>query len=199
VEFLRKGLCSRCRLFQSGPRSVSSFRLDKLDNQYFAKAVEVFAYGLILVLLYMLVYTFFWFHPAIKVKLIRQGSSPSRPETSFVFRLDERQQPQQVDIKITLQCHPTWFMRKVAARVSANNLGILLSWRPAGLLQCRSNSATDGPYYVVSDTALVLHPIERMNLADQFVEIDYSFRFTMGAQPVVQRAHLRPRHMNRRS
>lgn len=180
------------------------FDWTKLGNEGAKNAVEIGAYVLILVTLYVLLSPFVWLRPSLRVKIYKTNSSQVRPETSEVLYLNRRER--QADVTVALEFSPSWWTKtwrrgimKKHGAAGLKRLGVKFSWQPTGLLSCTSMRADDNAFCEITPDGLTLFPIGRMNFDSDSVFIEYSFRFALGTTNVVQQAHLRPQHLNAQS
>jgi hypothetical protein len=182
----------------------NAFNWPKPSNQALKNALDLGAYVVILILLYVMLSPILWLRPTLKVKVYKTKSSQVRPETSEVLYLSVRDR--QADVTVALEFAPSWRTRlwknriiKKSGLAGLKRLGIRFSWQPPGLLSCTSARAGDTDYWNSTQDELALYPFGRMNFDDTDVFIEYSFRFALGATPGVQQARLRPKHLNGRS
>ena len=168
----------------------------RIQNVGFQKAIEIIAFFVILILLYLFFSPLLWIRPSLKIKIYREGSSRKRPETSAVLSLASREQV--ADVSVLLEFSPSAWTRVLISILDRGNLGIGFSWKPDGLLSCSVNRPGDVPYCVITDDGVRLLPFQRMDLREPN-DLEYSFRFALGTTQVVQRTLLRPRYLDWRS
>ena len=172
------------------------YNWDQLTNSAYKHAIEIGAYVVILLMIYVVLFPFLWLRPPLKVKIYKAGSSRVRPQTSEVLYQQDR--TRQADIAIDIELNPSWWTRMLY-QLGGENVGIRFSLRPANLLTCDSNIAGDKAYSTFSGEQLSLRPFGKMNLIDPEPFAQYEFRFGLGTNQLLTRIYLRPRHLNFRS
>lgn len=169
---------------------------EQIGNSSYKHAVEIAAYIIILLVIYVVLSPLLWLRPPLKIKVYKAGSSRVRPQTSEVLYQQDR--TRQADITMDIEFNPSWWTRKLY-ELAGDNVGIRFACKPPNLLTCGPNLAGDVAYSAFDGQQLLLRPFGKMNLEEPDPFAQYEFRFGLGTNQLLSRVPLRPRHLNFRS